>query len=271
MKHSEFQHEKVRLGKHPYKHDERTLQLARFFKTDAVAIPSSFDFDHNRKPFPERMWGNDAYGDCVIAAEANNELRLERVETWQTVSIQDGDAINRYKHITGCEQPGDERDTGLVILDTMKDWRGNGFKTAYKGRDYKIDAYGELDASNPEELRAGIFLLHGIHFGIALPAAAQKMTNQGKWDYNGESGAQWEPGSWGGHCVYAKRYTNSSIYVLTWEMEIEVTNPFIEKYADEAWGVVDSLDAWRSSSHFDVAAMEAALRSISTKVDQAAK
>lgn len=268
MDHSEFQHHKVRLGKHPYRHDERTLQLARFFKADEIAVPSTFDFDKGRKAFPNRMWGNDEYGDCVIAAEANDELRLERVETWQTPNIQDDDAINRYKSMTGCREPGDENDTGLEIIVAMRNWRNQGFLTSYKGRDYKIDAYGELDPANPEQLRMATYLLHGIHFGFWLPAAAQKMTQSGVWDYNGETGSEWQPGSWGGHCVYGKRFTQNSIFVLTWEMEIEVTNAFISKYADEAWGVVDSLDVWRKTGHLDVDAMEKELSQITSTVNK---
>jgi hypothetical protein len=268
MELAEFHHSKVRLGKQPHKHDDRTLRLARYFDTSGIVIPENFDFDAKRKPFPVRMWGNDQYGDCVIAAEANGELRLERVETWQTVPIVDADAINRYKLLTGCKEAGDENDTGLVILDAMRNWRKLGFLTAYKERDYKIDAYGELDTHDPQQLREGIYLLHGIHFGFALPAAAQEMTNNGVWDYKGETGSEWEPGSWGGHCVYAKKYTPESIYVLTWGMEIEVTNAFVHKYADEAWGVVDSLDAWRKTGHFNVDAMESDLSQISTKVNQ---
>src|SRR4051812_38358864 len=119
----------VRLGKLPYKHDPRTLRLAEFFKLPDLRLPATFDFDHNRKPIPNRMWGNDDYGDCVIASEANQLLRLERVETWQTIPLTDDDAINRYKGLTGCKLPGDNNDTGLVILDTNRNWRNVGFLT----------------------------------------------------------------------------------------------------------------------------------------------
>jgi hypothetical protein len=264
----DFTHEKIRLGKQPYKRDERTLQLAKFFNAEEIRVPTAFDFDAGRKPFPNRMWGNDEFGDCVIAAEANGELRLERVEAWNTINMQDADAVDRYKLLTGCKEAGDENDTGLEILMAMRDWRKNGFTTTYKDRNYKIDAYGELDISDIAQLRMATYILHGIHFGIQLPVAAQTMTNQSKWDYTGQTGNAWTPGSWGGHCVYAKKFTAKSIFVKTWGMEIEITNAFIERYADEAWGVVDSLDAWRKSSHFNVALLEQELAQITSKVDK---
>lgn len=263
----EFHHSKVKLGKAPYQHDERTLRLAKYL-SDEVTVPSSYDFDKGRSAIPDHMWGNDQFGDCVIAGEANEIMRLERVETWSTPHLTDTDAINRYKHLTGCKEPGDPNDTGLVILDANRDWRNNGFQIAYNNRNYKIAAYGELDPADHAMTRRAIFLLHGTQWGFALPLAAQEMTNQGKWDYNGQTGTQWKPGSWGGHCVYAKKFTPDSIFVKTWGMEIEVTNAFVDHFADEAWGVVDNLDQWRKTHHFNVDALLADLKGITTKVDQ---
>jgi hypothetical protein len=263
----EFQHDAVKLGKQPYQHDERTLMLAKFMPTD-IRVPADFDFDAGRKPQTPHMWGNDSFGDCVIAGEANEILRLERVEAWQTPQLTDEDAINRYMHLTGCKEPGDANDTGLEIVAAHRDWRNNGFMIAYKGRTYKIDAYGEIDPSDHELVRLTTFLLHGTQWGFWLPLAAQDMTGKGKWDYNGETGADWKPGSWGGHCVYAKKFSPNSIFVETWEMEVEVTNRFIDKYADEAWGVVDNLDPWRKTGHLNVDAMEKELAEITGKVNQ---
>lgn len=266
MEHSEFQHHKVKLGKNLYKHDERTLMLAEFMGD--IPTPANFDFDAGRIAIPDHMWGNDDFGDCVIAGEANEILRLERVEAWQTAKLTDVDAVNRYKKLTGCVSPGDENDTGLEIVAAHRDWRNNGFQIVYNNRNYKIDAYGEIDPADHALVRATTYLLHGTQWGFWLPLAAQDMTNQGKWDYKGQTGAQWKAGSWGGHCVYAKKFSPNSIFVKTWGMEIEVTNAFVDKYADEAWGVVDNLDSWRKTSHFNVAAMEEKLAQVSHQVNQ---
>lgn len=268
MHHSEFQHHKVKLGKKGYKHDDRTLKLAEFFKLPDLRLPAAFDFDTGRKTIPNRMWGNDQYGDCVIAGESNQLLRLERVEAWTTIPLTDNDAITRYKSLTGCRQPGDQNDTGLVILDSLHNWRNVGYLTYYKGHNFQIDAYGELDPNDHDQIKFAIYLLHGVQWGIALPVAAQAMIRDGKLDYNGETGPDWEPGSWGGHCVYSKAYTENGVKILTWDMEIEMTWNFIHKFVDEAWGVVDSLDSWRKTGHLDVQAMEAKLNEITTKVDQ---
>lgn len=259
--------EGMRLGKSEHKYDERTLRIARFMLPE-IRIPTKFDFDARRRPFATHMWGNDAYGDCVIAGQANHLLRLERVEQRGTIALSDSDAVNRYKQLTGCKNPGDENDTGLYVLDAMRNWRNSGFEqTTKKQRNYKIAAYGELEPEDRHQLRYAIYLLHGIHMGFWLPAAAQGMTSNGYWDYNGESGPEWQPGSWGGHLVFAKKYDDESVYVMTWGTEVKVSSNFIDKYCDEAWAVVDSLDSWRTKETINVGALEKQLSQITTKVN----
>lgn len=51
----------------------------------------------------------------------------------------------------------------------------------------------------------------------------------------------------------------------TWGMDIRVTTAFVQKYADEVWGVVDDLDKWKASSHLDVQGLIAKLHSIGAK------
>lgn len=255
----------VRLGKQDHKHDDRTLMLAKFIRTE-TRIPSGYDFDKGRAAIPVHMWGNDDWGDCVIAGQANQLLRLERIEQRRTIPLGDQDAIDRYKTLSGSQSPGDAQDNGLVVLDALRDWHHSGWMNA--GRNYTIDAYGEIMPNDPVQLRMGIYLLHGVHFGFSLPSAAQAMTDAGVWDYNGETGPEWEPGSWGGHLVFSKAYTVKGCKVLTWGREVLATNNFIKKYADEAWSVVDSLDAWKSKQTINIPALISELQQITSKVNQ---
>src|SRR4051812_46386912 len=68
--------EKIRLGKQEYVHDERTLMMARFLLPD-LRFSEIWDFDKGRAPFPLRTWNNTRLGDCVVAGEANQLMRLE--------------------------------------------------------------------------------------------------------------------------------------------------------------------------------------------------
>jgi hypothetical protein len=241
----------MKLGKQEYKEDSRTVKMAKFIDMTLKA-PLKFDFDKGRKPFPARVWGNDAYGDCVFAAQMNELLRVERIETRKTLPAQDQDVIHMYQTLTGCRAPSDENDNGYVMLDAFDNWRKNGWTLAgAESKHYTIDAYGELQVSDPHQLRLGCFLLHGVQFGFRLPRTAQQQTGQGYWDVVENAGSAGNPGSWGGHAVYGKKYDKDNFYVYTWGREIRVTNAFVEKYGDEAWCVVDSFDRWRKHPAVD--------------------
>lgn len=253
----------MRLGKLDYKHDDRTLMMANFMAPPPMAYPDSFDWDRHRSPLPtDDAWGNFKWGDCVLAARANDLVRKERFETRRTIKLSEQMVVDKYRELTGSQSPGDKNDVGLVMLDTFNDWR-NGWELAlYGGRNYKIDAFGELDYSDTEELRAAIFLLGGMHFGLALPVSASDQLSSGVWDVVDGPDGEW--GSWGGHAVFAKRYDTGGIYVITWDQEVYMTNAFIAKYADEAWTAVDALET--HSRWLDVDKLREYLRDIGATV-----
>lgn len=251
-----------RLGKQEYVHDPRTLKLASFLSVPSV--PDTFDFDKGRTKLPLHMWGNDVYGDCVLAGQANCLIRLERIETHTTLkSLTDEAVVKKYKQLTGCTSPGDQNDSGLVVLDSLGEWRHNGWPLKHA---YTIDAYGQIDVADFPSLHAGCYLLGGIHFGFRLPITARDQIHAGKpWDVVAGAGADSKPGSWGGHLVFAKRYAPGIFPCLTWGKEQVMTDAFIEKYSDEAWAVVDSLDRWRKNDHLDVQGMIDKLRSVGAR------
>jgi hypothetical protein len=255
----------VRLGKKEYQHDDRTLFMARYVLPD-VRVPSNYDFDVHRSPVPLRVWGNDEWGNCVIAGEANHLLRMERVEQRRTLPVTDQDVIDRYKMLTGSQSPGDDKDEGLVILNAMQNWKNSGWTV--QNRNYKIAAYGELEPADRDQLRMASYVLHGIHLGFWLPLAARQMTRERVWHYEGQTGPEWQPGSWGGHLVYSKAFTEDGYEILTWGSKVKVTNEFVAKYADEAWAVVDNLDSWKIKQTIDVAKLTESLSQISTKVNE---
>jgi len=253
----------VRLGKLAHKHDDRTLMMAAFMAPPEMAYPDHFDWDQHRRALPtDRGWGNFEYGDCVLAARANDLVRKERVETRHTVPLKAEMVIDKYKQLTGCSTPGDQNDTGLVMLDTFNDWRVGWDLPFYGGRNYKIDVFGGLHYSDSEELRAAIFLLGGVHFGLALPLSAQDQLSSGTW--NAVDGPNSEWGSWGGHAVFCKKYDTGGIYCITWDQEVYMTNAFIDKYADEVWTAVDALET--HSRWLDVEKLREYLRDIGATV-----
>jgi hypothetical protein len=246
----------MRLGKLDYKHDQRTLMLADFL-SPTIVVPKKYDFDKGRTAFPLKVWGNDAWGNCVKAGQCNHLLRLERVETRRTLRVSEQDVIDAYKAASGAVSPGDGNDHGLVVLDNLKDWRANGWKLGV--RDYKISAFGELHPYDFEQIKAASYLMHGVQFGFSLPRAVAGKT---EWTYHSEQDPQWVPGSWGGHLVYGKMYQDNSVEVLTWGEKVMVNAAFVKKYCDEAWAVVDDIDSWRRRPEIDLQGMLKHLRDV---------
>jgi hypothetical protein len=250
----------VRLGKKDHRYDARTLMLADYFMPE-LRHPVTYDFDKGRSSFPTRLWGNDKWENSVIVAQANQLLRFERIEQRRTLLLQEDDVVWRYKLLSGAEDPGDKYDTGLVVLDNLKDWFHNGWE--FQGKKYQIGAYGELLPNDPAQLRMACYLLHGIHLGFSLPVACTKLLNVGlSWDYKGEPGPEWVPGSWGGQLAYAKRYDTSGFEVMAWGRKFHVSDNFIRKYCDEAWAVVDSLDSWQTKQTMNVEKLARSLKQI---------
>jgi hypothetical protein len=262
----------VRLGKKPYKHDPRTLMLGPLLDLSAVAVPTGYDFDSHRVPFPKSSWGNNDWGDCVMAGRANHMLRLERSERRITLPLTEKDVVEEYKNEVERESgdrphsPGDNADQGLIVLEALKDWRNNGWDVPMNHlgtRRYTntIQAYGRLSPDNSDQIKAAIFMLNGVQFGLNLPLSAQRQFSQERKWYVTE-GLNTKPGSWGGHLVYSKRYGPKGVWVITWGIEICVTWQFIVKYCDEAWAVVDRVDDPALKHWLDVDAMMKKLQSI---------
>lgn len=249
----------MRLGKQDYKFDQKTLKLGLVI-SPTVAFPHSYNLDKGRNPFPLSPWGNLDWGDCVKAAEANQVLRLERLEQRRTLPVTEQVVVDAYKAQTGAQTPGDSNDNGLVMLDNNRLWRTQGFQVGKRA--YKIAAFGELEPADHDQLRAACFLLHGIQFGISLPLSARAQTKALKWDVIPGNGPDTRPGSWGGHAVYSKRYDENGFEVLTWGKKVYMTNDFINRYCDEVWAVVDDFDAWMKRPEIDIASVIQYLRDI---------
>lgn len=245
----------MRLGKREARQDERTLRLS-LVMAEPPRVPEKWDFDKYRKAFPLGPWGNNLWGDCVMAARANHALRMERIEHRTTLQLTTDDVVNEYKAEVARQfgtpaplSPGDPNDNGLYMLEALKDWRGDAwdvkFRTTSKAKQKQnIAAFGALDPANGAELRAAIYLLSGIQLGLNLPETAAWQWNNGKpWDDMGVDDPEAQPGSWGGHAVFSKRYDKDGIYVLTWGQEVFVTNRFLQRYCDEAWACVNDLSS----------------------------
>lgn len=244
-----------RLGKLPAKQDGRNLRAARYL---ASSFPASYDWQKHRRAMPSRTFGNDSYGDCTIASQANCVSRFERMEQRRTVLIPDQTAIQNYLEMTGGQ------DDGWYELDAIKRWRTDGIKVSAT-RSYHIDGFTEVNPLDTDEMKAAIAQFKMLKVCFNLPLAWSKIDPpgygygrpEGVWA-TGE-GPDFEAGTWGGHSMMTDRYDADGLWVVhTWYVEPKpvrqlVTWDAIKMYCDEAYSVVDSFDAWRQKKPaFDV-------------------
>lgn len=255
------------LGKLEPKVDERNLMAARYMGT-AVAPPETYDFMNGRgslvtgrrrkygtrKPLPARTFGNNQYGDCTKASQANALMRLERLEQRRTVVIPDAEVIAQYLAMTGGA------DEGWYELDAIKNWRTVGFDTPSTkdepGNRYKIDAFAQVNVDRTELMRA-MSTFHLIKICFALPKAWQHIEPEGYGTASGNHvwdvgvGPDYDYGGWGGHSMMADAYDQAGLWVVhTWyeapkQVRQYVTWEAVLKYSDEAYTIVDSLNAFK--------------------------
>lgn len=238
-----------KLGKAPAKRDARNFRFAALLRA-APAIPKEYDFDVKHHGIPTPMFGNDDYGDCVIAGRAHQTLRFEDIEQNKIIAISDSDVLNEYFAETGGP------DAGLVVLDSLKTWRKKGWLIGKKR--YYIKAFSEIAPRTPTATRQAVFLDVGVGLGLWLPKSAQAQTRAGKpWDV--VSGPAAKPGSWGGHYVFVPGYTKLGPVCVTWGRKQQMTWAFYAKYCDEAYAIFDATNSAKLRRAIDVKKLGAML------------
>jgi len=231
-------HRVFKLGKAAAKKDKRNLKFATLLRAAAPKLPSSYDFDTTHPGIPTPMFANDTYGECVMAGRAHQTLRFEDIEQGSVLMITDKDVLKEYLKETGGP------DSGLVVLDSLNEWRHDGWKVGKKT--YKVQAFAELDFKNRQQVRQGIFADIGIGLGVQLPLSAQTQIQTGQpWDVVKGPGST--PGSWGGHYVYVPGYTPKGPVCVTWGRKQQMTWAWLNKYCDEAYAIFDAKDGFKKT------------------------
>jgi len=250
--------EVYKIGKAPAIEDKRNIKMAAILGK-GLPFPVIFDTDTNLKAnLPLAMFGNDEYGDCVIAGRANQTLRFEFFEQKKIVPITTQNVLTEYWYEEGGTGPN--YDNGLAMLTSLKIWRKRGWKLS-DGNNYTIYAYAQINPKDMNEVKAAIYYLNGIMIGLELPISADdQLQNNQTWDV--VAGPDGEAGSWGGHCVYVCGYNAIGPVCVTWAMKQQMTWNFFKTYCDEAYGIIDSPDKWVSNDPINLKVLTTELAAI---------
>lgn len=238
-----------RFGKKPARIDKRTLPFKRLIM-GLPDIPETFDLDTYRN-IPARMMCNDRYGNCVIVGRANHTLRFEFAEQGKIINITDKEVLREYFKEGGANCLNKYPDRGLVMLDSLNQWRQAGWIA--DGRLYNIYAFAGIDITQ-YYLRAAMFLLNGINIGLSLPDNYATDI----WD-----DTSLPPNINNGHCVYIPPIAdNEGLFCITWGMRKRMSWPFVLKYCDEAYAIVDNKNKFQCDSNINIRLLESYLEAL---------
>lgn len=251
----------LRFGKRKARVDPRTIRLMDILKP-LPPPPDSFSVDATLPlPIPLIMFGNDQWGDCVVAGRANATLRWELLEHGVVLPITTQQCLNEYWREQGwtpCPlsffnflRP--KPDNGLVVLDSLNQWRQAGWIIPGEHAD-RIHAFAS--ALQPQEIKWGCQYLYGVQIGVALPYSAVDQFNAGEpWTVLPDDG-----GVAGGHLMYSESYNPTGPIFCTWAKKQQATWEWLTRYMDESYVLVDEADS--PSSPIDVEKLEEILQQI---------
>ncbi len=221
----------------------KALQLADYI--DPAQLPPLVPATNFRaKYLHPQMYLNDHEGDCTCASKAHIKVSWA-ANSGRTYHVTDKDVHDAYYRINGGA------DNGATLIDALDDDRKNGLAGD------KLTAYAALNTKNFDHWRYGTQIFGGVYAGVQLPQAWQGMS---VWDVQPGTklSGQYEPGSWGGHCVPALDFDAQGVWVATWGSFVHVSWRAIKYYFFESYVLLDNL--WfigdKSVSGFDAAMLE---------------
>lgn len=241
----------LRFGKHPRKSDYRTLRFKNYLTAKIAAPPASYNvltqvYKNLGTKQPTQLFpmdGNDAYGDCTIAALAHAETTYGGLIGTRTM-MSTPDVEKLYFNLTGGI------DTGLNELDVLNYWRHN----AVNGDE--IIAYASIDPKNHVHVQQAIQLFGGVYLGFQVQEdCAQEF----------QDGQPWTPGSLTneGHAVFAVAYDQTGVTVLTWGNTQQATWEWWDECVDEAYAILPpEAEKQGFAPGFDYAQLEADLSGV---------
>jgi hypothetical protein len=215
-----------RFGKHPAKHDYRTLRLKNYLTSKLPAPPASHDvlaqvykelkITNPATLFP--MDGNDTLGDCTIAALAHATTVYNGLTGKKQIMAKQ-DVIKLYYHLTGGV------DSGCNELDVLNYWQSNVADGA------QILAFATIDVKNHAHVQQAIQLFGGVYLGFQVQQNAVEEFDAKK---------PWVPGPLtnDGHAVYAVAYDHAGVTVLTWGNTQKGTWAWWDECVDEAYAIL---------------------------------
>ncbi len=194
----------VRLGRvRPAARPVAVRFASVYSPVEGKPAPASVDYLSKSTASIKQMYGNDQWGDCVIAGKFHAVGVWSGNDAGTAVLGTTSEAVSEYHRICG---PGDN---GCVITEVLNEMKANGLTIG--GHKHKIDGYVSVDTTNKEEVKVAVLLFGGVCIGFNVPASFMNTPDGGTWDNNVPMNFV------GGHDVYIIDYDDEKgVRLATW-------------------------------------------------------
>ena len=199
------------------------LRLRNYLLRGLPAPPVACDYTKQATSALAKIFDNDQLG-CVVAGMAHVVGVLTGNAGMPPFLYSDQQIIGLYSAIGGYVPGKPDTDQGCNEQTALNYWENNGAPSG----SHRIAGWLSVNAADPTEYRAALWLFENLYFGIELP---DKWVNPMPsapgfvWDAAGP------PDPENGHCVVGVGYNNKGVTIATWGMTGLMTDHAIAKYA----------------------------------------
>ncbi len=210
----------VHLGRRPPPPGIKVLRVRDYLLPGGPPPPTTVDFASKAMKSINQMYGNDQWGDCVIAGKMHGIGVWTGNDSGVAAVGTTAEAVASYHAICG---PGDQ---GCVIVEVLDVMKTKGLTVG--GQKHTIEGYVAFDWTNQLETQTATYLFGGGCIGINLPQAW--MNAPAVWDVTNTSII-------GGHDVQIVAYNPQGVVIATWGGTRTITwAAFLsDRWIDEAY------------------------------------
>lgn len=210
-------HQNVKLGKLPA---DKITPRVKLFDFAGLLPPAPAAVDYTGGVTEFGMMLNNSLGLCTEAAKGHALQTITLAATGKMVTVPDSVVLTAYENECGYVYGDESTDQGGNEVSVLDDWKADGFGG------YQLAAYADIDPTNLEHVCQAINLLGGVYIGVQLPISAQGKTI---WDVS--TGADAQPGSWGGHAIWIPKYRTDLngkkiLSPISWGSLYDITQDF---------------------------------------------
>lgn len=206
----------------------RCRAMSSYIRVALPAAPASCDYSPKALPVLTDIMGNDALGDCVVAASDHGLGTWTGNATGTPVHATLDQIIAQYSAIGGYVPGNPATDQGCDISTALDYYAGTGFIDGSK-----LLGHVSVDPTNQNEVKSSVELFETLWLGMDLPAAWIDPMPSGNgfvWDVAGDLVPE------NGHCVLAVGYTAQGLIVASWGLLGIVTWAAVAKYCAASAG-----------------------------------